>query len=101
MHGTYIFAENENGLVIINEHAAQERIKYEFFKEKIGEVPNDLQELLIPITLQFSNDEFIKLEERSMNLKKVGFSLEPFGLNTFIVRNHPTWFPHGEEKNRF
>lgn len=98
MHGTYIFAENENGLYIIDQHAAQERIKYEYFKEKIGEVTNNLQELLIPLTLQFSNDEYIKLEENLEELKKVGLFLEPFGLNTFIVRNHPQWFPHGEEE---
>lgn len=98
MHGTYIFAENENGLYIIDQHAAQERIKYEYFKEKIGEVSNNLQELLIPLTLQFSNDEYIKLEENLEELQKVGLFLEPFGLNTFIVRNHPQWFPHGEEE---
>lgn len=98
MHGTYIFAENENGLYIIDQHAAQERIKYEFYKEKIGDVPKDLQELLIPITLEFSNDEYIKLEENLDELKKVGLFLEPFGINTFIVRSHPTWFPKGEEK---
>ncbi|MFZ2464066.1 MAG: DNA mismatch repair endonuclease MutL [Caldibacillus thermoamylovorans] len=98
MHGTYIFAENEKGLYIIDQHAAQERIKYEYFKEKIGEVSNDLQELLIPLTLQFSNDEYIKLEENLEELKKVGLFLEPFGTNTFIIRNHPQWFPHGEEE---
>jgi len=98
MHGTYIFAENEKGLYIIDQHAAQERIKYEYFKEKIGEVSNDLQELLIPLTLQFSNDEYIKLEENLEELKKVGLFLEPFGTNTFIIRNHPQWFPRGEEE---
>ena len=38
MHGTYIFAQNENGLYIIDQHAAQERLKYEFFREKVGQV---------------------------------------------------------------
>ncbi|WAA10801.1 DNA mismatch repair endonuclease MutL [Fervidibacillus albus] len=98
MHGTYILAENEKGLYIIDQHAAQERIKYEFYREKIGEVPNDLQELLIPMTMQFSNDEFVKLQEHVEELKKVGVFLEPFGTNTFIVRNHPQWFPKGEEE---
>src|SRR5690606_17302941 len=98
MHGTYIFAQNENGLYIIDQHAAQERIKYEFFKEKIGKVSNELQELLIPITLEFSNDEYIKLLEHLPELERVGVFLEPFGTNTFLVRNHPQWFPKGEEE---
>lgn len=98
MHGTYIFAQNENGLYIIDQHAAQERIKYEFFKVKIGEVSKDLQELLLPIVLQFSNDEYIKLQEHLPELEKVGVFLEPFGGNSFIVRSHPQWFPRGEEE---
>ncbi|MCU9611978.1 DNA mismatch repair endonuclease MutL [Caldibacillus lycopersici] len=98
MHGTYILAQNENGLYIIDQHAAQERIKYEFFRDKIGEVSNELQELLLPMTLQFSNDEYIKLEQHLEELEKVGVFLEPFGGNSFIVRSHPHWFPRGEEQ---
>ena len=63
MHGTYIFAQNENGLYIIDQHAAQERIKYEYFKEKVGRVENELQEMFVPITLEFSTDECIRINE--------------------------------------
>lgn len=98
LHGTYILAENEDGLYIIDQHAAQERIKYEYYKEKIGEVSNELQELLIPMTLEFPSDDFVKLQELLPELEKVGIFLEPFGLNTFIVRSHPYWFPEGEEE---
>ncbi|WAA13517.1 DNA mismatch repair endonuclease MutL [Fervidibacillus halotolerans] len=98
MHGTYILAENENGLFIIDQHAAQERIKYEYYREKIGEVQNELQEMLIPMTLQFSNDEYVKLQDHLDELKTFGVFLEPFGTNTFMIRNHPQWFPPGEEE---
>ena len=67
MHGTYIFAQNENGLYIIDQHAAQERIKYEYFREKVGRVENELQEMLVPITLEFSTDQCIRINENSMN----------------------------------
>lgn len=97
-HGTYILAENEHGLYIIDQHAAQERIKYEYYRKKIGEVPEQLQELLIPMTLEFPADDFIQLQELVPELEKVGVFLEPFGTNTFIVRNHPDWFPPGEEE---
>src|SRR5690606_37006715 len=63
MHGTYILAQNERGLYIIDQHAAQERIKYEYFRDKVGEVATELQEMLVPITLEYSADECIKINE--------------------------------------
>lgn len=54
MHGTYILAQNENGLYIIDQHAAQERIKYEYFREKVGEVESEVQDLLVPLTFHYS-----------------------------------------------
>ena len=53
VHGTYIIAQNENGMFMIDQHAAQERIKYEYFRDKIGEVTNEVQDLLIPMTFHF------------------------------------------------
>ncbi|XJZ28585.1 DNA mismatch repair endonuclease MutL [Bacillota bacterium Lsc_1132] len=98
MHGTYIFAQNERGLYIIDQHAAQERIKYEYFREKVGQVESELQEMLVPITLEYSADEYMKIIEYRHELEKVGVFLEEFGTNSFIVRSHPQWFPKGEEK---
>jgi DNA mismatch repair protein MutL len=98
MHGTYIFAQNENGLYIIDQHAAQERLKYEYFREKVGQVHAELQELLVPITLDYSTDEYLKINENRMELEKVGVFLEEFGMNSYIVRSHPQWLPKGEEK---
>lgn len=98
MHGTYIFAQNEHGLYMIDQHAAQERINYEFYKEKVGEVTNELQELLVPLTLEYSLDEYVKIEEHKNELEKVGVFLEPFGYNSYIVRAFPRWFPKNKEK---
>ncbi|MGV3466707.1 MAG: DNA mismatch repair endonuclease MutL [Heyndrickxia sp.] len=98
MHGTYIFAQNDNGLYIIDQHAAQERIKYEYFREKVGRVEKQLQDLLVPITFEYSTDEYIKIQENLEELAFVGVFMEPFGHNSFIVRSHPVWFPKGEEK---
>lgn len=98
MHGTYIFAQNENGLYIIDQHAAQERLKYEYFREKVGQVQSELQEMLVPLTFEYSTDEFLKINEYQHELEKVGVFLEEFGLNSYIVRSHPQWFPKGEEK---
>ncbi|MFP3508367.1 DNA mismatch repair endonuclease MutL [Peribacillus sp. SIMBA_075] len=98
MHGTYIFAQNEKGLYIIDQHAAQERIKYEYFKEKVGRVENELQDMLVPITLEFSTDQCIRINEYRDELERVGVFLEEFGYNAYIVRSHPQWFPKGIEQ---
>lgn len=98
MHGTYILAQNEKGLYIIDQHAAQERIKYEYYREKVGEVEKELQEMLVPLTFEYSADESIKIIEQKGSLEEVGVFLEPFGMNSFIVRSHPQWFPKGMEQ---
>ena len=99
MHGTYLFAQNENGLYIIDQHAAQERIKYEYYREEIGKVSTDLQGLLIPIILDYPANEFQLIQENREELQAMGLFLEPFGQNSFIVEKHPAWFTPGEEED--
>lgn len=98
MHGTYLFAQNEEGLYILDQHAAQERIKYEYFRKKIGEVSTDLQELLVPILLDYPNSDTIKIKENQQALEEIGIHLEPFGQNSFLLRSHPVWFDKGAEE---
>lgn len=97
MHGTYILAQNDQGLYILDQHAAQERINYEYFREKVGQVASEVQELLVPYRIDVSLPEFLRLEEQLEELRKVGLFLEPFGHQSFLVRSHPTWFPKGQE----
>jgi DNA mismatch repair protein MutL len=98
MHGTYILAQNDRGLYIIDQHAAQERIKYEYFRDKVGQVASELQDMLVPLTFEYSPDDCIRIDEYLHELEKVGVFLESFGHNSYIVRSHPQWFPRGEEK---
>lgn len=94
IHGTYIVAQSEDGFYLIDQHAAQERIKYEYFKEKVGEVNADeRQSLLLPLTFHYSADEALTLRENKEALEEVGVYLEEFGQNSFVIREHPTWFP--------
>ncbi|QHS22330.1 DNA mismatch repair endonuclease MutL [Virgibacillus sp. MSP4-1] len=97
-HGTYIIAQNNQGLYLIDQHAAQERIKYEFYREKVGIVPEEVQELLVPLTFEFSKQETIFIQAHQEELKQVGLFFEPFGEHTFIIRSHPQWLPKGEEE---
>ncbi|WP_436952257.1 DNA mismatch repair endonuclease MutL [Staphylococcus shinii] len=96
VHGTYIIAQNEQGMYMIDQHAAQERIKYEYFRDKIGEVSNEIQNLLIPLTFHFSTDELMIINQHKEELDKVGVHLEPFGGNDYIVDSYPVWFPASE-----
>lgn len=98
VHGTYIIAQNENGMFMIDQHAAQERIKYEDFREKIGEVTNEVQDLLIPLTFHFSKDEQMIIDQYQDELDKVGVHLEHFGGHDYIVNSYPVWFPKAEAK---
>ena len=96
VHGTYIIAQNENGMFMIDQHAAQERIKYEYFREKIGEVTNEVQNLLIPMTFHFSKDEQFIIDQYQEELDRVGVHLEHFGGHDYIVNSYPVWFPKAE-----
>lgn len=98
LHGTYILAQNENGFYMIDQHAAQERIKYEFFKKKLGNTTNEVQELLIPLTFEFSKQESIFIEHYRDELENVGLFFEDFGNQTYIIRSYPNWFPKGFEE---
>lgn len=96
-HGTYIICQSEDGLYMIDQHAAQERIKYEYFREKLAHNTGDVQDLLVPLTFDFSGDQFLKIKENLHLLEKSGVMAEEFGSNSLIVRSHPVWFPKGEE----
>ncbi|ASK63452.1 DNA mismatch repair protein MutL [Virgibacillus phasianinus] len=98
LHGTYLLAQNENGLYMIDQHAAQERVKYEFFRDKLGKSDNTLQELLLPMTFEFSKQESIFIDQYEEEFKRVGLFFEEFGNQTYIIRSHPVWFPTGYEE---
>ena len=96
-HGTYIIMQNEDGMYIIDQHAAKERINYEKFKEELGHPSNNTIPLLVPITREYTTSEFMKLRERMEELKNIGLDIEEFGINSIIVKGHPAWFPKGFE----
>ncbi|NMM54243.1 DNA mismatch repair endonuclease MutL [Paenibacillus aquistagni] len=98
LHGTYLICGNEEGLYLIDQHAAHERINYEYYVEAFGKPIEASQELFIPITLEYTPNEADRIRERMHLLEQVGIVLEPFGTQTFLIRSHPYWFPSGEEE---
>jgi len=97
-HGTYIVAQSEEGLYLIDQHAAHERINYEYYYEKFGNPEPVSQRLLVPITLEFTPGDAAQLRELLPLLAQAGVELEPFGAQTFLVRSYPEWMPAGEEQ---
>ncbi|UHA73063.1 DNA mismatch repair endonuclease MutL [Paenibacillus sp. 481] len=97
LHGTYLIANNEEGLYLIDQHAAHERINYEYYFEQFGKPADAIQELLLPLTLEFTPAEAARIRDRMAFLEQAGLILEPFGGQTFLVRAHPYWFPKGDE----
>lgn len=98
VHGTYVICQNDQGMYLIDQHAAKERINYEYYKKKLGNPSNDQTSLLFPITIELSNNEFIILKENFELLKELRFEIEEFGINSIIIKAHPTWLPVGYEE---
>ncbi len=97
-HGTYIIAENEEGVYLIDQHAAQERVNYERNMAALKAKKTYTTSLLIPITIELSSSEMMKVKEEEAKLKELGFDFEEFGLNTLIFKGHPTWLRSGYEE---
>lgn len=90
IHGTYIVGEDGEGMYLIDQHAAQERINYEYFLEKYSHPDMTMRDLLVPITVEYPLSECMIIEERKELLKEVGIYLDPFG-NGFIIKQLPMW----------
>ena len=95
--GTYIVAQNETGMYLIDQHAAKERVNYEYFLKKIGK-SKDIIASLFPINIEMPKNEYIILKENLDFLSDLGFLIEEFGSNTFVVREHPIWLPINYEE---
>ena len=87
---TYILCIDEDKFYLVDQHGGAERIKY----EKLMDISKDNKEvidLLTPIKLDFTHDEFIKINNNIDYIKELGFNVEVFGSNSFIIRSHPLW----------
>ena len=91
IHGTYIIGENEDGMYIMDQHAVNERINYEFYKKEMGKDSGNTIDLLVPIKIELANNEYMILKERFYLLDRLNIKYEDFGFNTIIIRSHPTW----------
>ena len=96
LHRTYLLCQAPEGLYLIDQHAAQERVKYEYWKEKIGDVDIAQQVLLSPYYFDLPKNESLLLLERKDKLHEAGIFLEDYGENKFILRENPIWLKESE-----
>lgn len=96
--GTYIICHNELGVYMIDQHAAKERINYEGYKKAFGNPNESSIKMLVPLVLEFPSNEFIIIKENLGILKDMHFDIEENGINTFVIKEHPTWLKEGYEE---
>ena len=96
--GTYLIAEDEDTMYMFDIHAANERINYEYFLQKIADQKIYTTNMLFPITLEFTPNEFMKLKDNIDVIKSLGIEVEEFGTNTYRVLSHPSWLKEGFEE---
>lgn len=66
--------------------------------KKLGVVERTVQDLIVPITIECSLEEYLFLEENKSVFEEIGIFLEEFGHQTFVIKSHPVWFPKGKEQ---
>lgn len=98
VYETYIIAENEDGMYIIDQHAAAERINYEKCLKALLDTEIKKIPLLIPISLEFPMNEYIMIKNNLELLTAIGFDIDEFGINTFVIRSHPTFIKDNNTK---
>lgn len=97
-HNSYILAEGEKGLYIIDQHAAQERYHYEMIQKQILSGVKDTQPLLIPITVETTMSAVSRIDDLNALLEQVGIHFEVFGNTTLLCRELPIWLKDTKEE---
>jgi DNA mismatch repair protein MutL len=96
IHDTFIVAENDDGFVIIDQHALHERIMYEQLKRRVHNSHLESQKLLVPESLNLTKEQSDTLENNSQLFEKLGIELVPFGPKTIAIQSFPVLLAKAE-----
>ncbi len=99
IHKSFIIAQNENGFIVIHQQNAHERVLYERFSEAMKGKPISIQRSLFPAALELAPPDAALLTELLEDLQILGYQVEPFGNNAFIIQGSPADVPDGNEQN--
>ncbi len=98
VHHAYLLVQNDSGYLLINQQNAHERILYEKYMQVMEGKPAATQQSLFPVTIELAPSDTILLSELLPDLNKLGYQLEPFGKNTFVIQGTPADITQGYEK---
>lgn len=96
---SFIVAENENGFMVIHQQNAHERILYERFTEAMKGKPIAIQRSLFPTAIELAAADSVLLNELLPDLNILGYEIEPFGNNSFVIQGSPADIPDGNVKD--
>ncbi len=98
LHSTYLVVQNDAGFILIHQQNAHERILYERFMKALEGKPIATQQSLFPLTIELAATDVVVLTELLTDLNYLGYHLEPFGKNTFVIQGTPADVDQGSEK---
>ena len=99
IHKSFIVAENENGFMVIHQQNAHERILYERFTKAMKGKSIAVQRSLFPTAIELAAADAVLLKELLPDLNILGYEVEPFGNNSFVIQGSPADIPDGNEKD--
>ncbi len=101
LHNRYVLVSTVGGFILINQQAAHENIIYENLKEAAIAKPIASQKSIFPATVELTMSDAVLLSELQIDLQQMGYSIEPFGNNSFVVHGTPADVSQGNEKQVF
>jgi len=98
LHNQFILSQTPSGFILINQQAAHERIIYERLQEAAKGKAVATQRSMFPVTIELAPSDTVLLEDLMNDLQQLGYMIEPFGKNTFVVQGTPADVAQGNEK---
>lgn len=99
LHNTYIICPTQSGFLLVHQQLAHERILYDRFNAAVHGKPIATQQSLFPVTLELAAADAVLLEDLLPELQTIGYRIEPFGKNTFVIQGTPADVLTGNEKH--
>ena len=98
LHNSYIIVQKGSGFILVNQQNAHERVLYERYAKAVEGKPIATQQSLFPVTIELTSGDSIVLQELLSDMQDLGYQIELFGLNTFVIQGTPADVLTGNEK---